>query len=113
MLARPERPREHWVNLLRFSIVEQAVYDYEDALIGARKYACAEGLDEIMSRKRKNPLTIKQADALRQQTLNLHNRTIAECEMFFRSDWCKMLCDYDGERIIKAIRKRAEKCSTV
>lgn len=34
---------------------------------------------------------------------------IEELERFFRSEWYKLLCDYDGERIMKEIREQVKK----
>lgn len=31
--------------------------------------------------------------------------TINKCEKWFRSDWCYMLCDMDGDYIIKSVRE--------
>ena len=31
-----------------------------------------------------------------------------DCELFFRSNWCKQLTEIDGNRIIKAIRERVK-----
>lgn len=62
---------------LAAAIVERAVIDYRKAL----------------RRIRKHP---KNEDALSDK---------AELERFFRSGWCEMLTDIDGELIIEKIQK--------
>lgn len=36
-------------------------------------------------------------------------KTKIDCEMFFRSGWCKQLTEIDGEKIIKVIRGRVKR----
>ncbi len=61
---------------LRLSIVIQAAQDYEGALKGKR-------LEDVSPRQR-----------------------VGELELFFRSPWFEMLCDLDGEIMIRKIRRK-------
>ncbi len=36
-------------------------------------------------------------------------KLIRECERFFRSDWCGMLCDIDSEVIIDRVKRYVKK----
>lgn len=36
-------------------------------------------------------------------------KIIRECERFFRSDWCGMLCDIDSEVIIDRVKRYVKK----
>lgn len=62
---------------LAAAIVEKAVIDYKKALRRYRKYP-------------NNEFTLSE---------------IAELERFFRSSWCRMLTDIEGEVIIKKIQQ--------
>ena len=62
---------------LAAAIVEKAVIDYQKALRRHRKYP-------------NNEFTLSE---------------IAELERFFRSSWCRMLTDIDGEVIIEKIQQ--------
>lgn len=99
-----QRPREHWVDGLSFAIVELAVEDYAKALKGVKRYSDPKTTDEIMRRKKSK--TRGYAESARLQSLHQWEYVVHECEEFFRSEWFEMLCEYNGDRIMKTIRRR-------
>ena len=76
----------NWVELLSNEIVRQAVVDYRGALRGDSLY----GLTKVPSEK-----------------------TIEECEKFFRSEWFCLLTKVDGEALMQKLKEeyRDECCS--
>lgn len=99
------RSEEHWVDALTCAIIGLAVYDYESALRRKKWLSDPKSTDEIQRR-------IKSGDryyAEWSRTLELRRTwdVIKECEEFFRSDWFMMLCECDGERMIRNIQTLA------
>lgn len=74
---------------LRFAIVKQAILDYEGALKWLRKHGNH----------------VEQTQGY-QHSLNTRKWTKEECEYFFKSEWFGMLCDIDGEVMMRTIRKK-------
>lgn len=72
---------------LRFAIVKQAILDYDNALKWLRKHPEGVGYTYASSR-------------------NSRLHTKMECEKFFRGQWYAMLCDIDGDSMLKMIRKK-------
>lgn len=97
---------DNWVDALSAAIVEQAIWDYEDALEGIRDFSDPAMTETIMQRKRKKKITYEQADRERCMRLRYWHRMKKDCEEFFRGQWFEMLCDHDGERIMQEIQKR-------
>ena len=75
-----------WVENLSNEIVRQAVIDYRGALRGDSVY----GLTHVPS-----------------------ERTIEECESFFRSEWFCLLTKVDGEALIQKLKEEyRDECNT-
>ena len=77
------------VDALRFAIVKQAVLDYDSASKWLRKHP-PKGND----------------DYSRVCSRNARQGVKIECEKFFRSQWYAMLCDIDGEVMMRTIRQK-------
>ena len=43
----------------------------------------------------------------RHPEMSKHTKDVRECEGFFRSSWCEVLCDVDGEMLITKLRHMA------
>lgn len=97
---------DHWVDALSAAIVEQAIWDYEDALVCIRDFSDPAMTETIIKRKRKNKVSYEEADQERCQRLRYWYRMKKDCEEFFQGQWFEMLCDLDGERIMQEIQKR-------
>lgn len=67
---------------LRFAIIKQACIDYSDALTYLRGRTPSLSEEYIAAIKRKK-----------------------ECEAFFRSEYYSILCNIDGEHLMKKIRE--------
>lgn len=74
------------LNELRFAIVQQACKDYETSLGYLRKH---KGTTGWQSRKALEMIRLRD-----------------ECTSFFRSEYFSLLCDLEGEEIMKMIRKK-------
>ena len=70
---------------LRFAIIQQACKDYEASL----KYLRNHPEKDWQSRKTLQAIRMKD-----------------ECETFFRSQYFSLLCDLEGEEIMRMIRKK-------
>ena len=75
------------LELLKHAIVKQACVDYEASLRYLRKHPGKHGWQS----------SGKKLHMIRQRD---------DCIEFFESGYCEMLCNIDGEVIMKAIRKR-------
>lgn len=80
---------KEYMENLRFAIVKQAVYDYTKALKWLR-----------------NPPVPQFGDYFENEKAQME-RTKSECERFFRGRWYGLLCDIDGEKLMKAVRKQS------
>ena len=74
------------LNELKFSIIRRACEDYETSLRYLRKHPQQKGWQ---SRKTLQAKRMKD-----------------ECETFFRSQYFSLLCDLEGEEIMRMIRKK-------
>ena len=79
------------IHALAAAVVEQAISDYRQ---------CAKG--QTLDGERNKGGRHKNKDELREKACEGSMRAI---EKFFRSDWFYVLCDCDGEAIIKRLRE--------
>lgn len=100
----PRKTKNESYNDLRYAIVVQAVKDY----VWSREYvrdhkqeykALCEELEgvkweDVSEKKKRQKFTYEQAKYM-----------IPECEAFFRGDWFRELCDYNGEEFIRRLRR--------
>lgn len=68
---------------LRYAVVARACMDYDWAI-------------RYLMRPPEKRLSWKEAEAV---------YYVSECEIFFRSEWFKTLCDLDGEMLKRNVRK--------
>ena len=73
---------------LSAAIVRQAVYDYTKYLQRKRKLENRKMTDDVIEK------------------LSFLYDQIRTIEQFFRSQWFQVLCSYDGESMISAIKKK-------
>lgn len=74
---------------------------------------CAEGVDNFRSAIVIQ--AVKDYKALLSGRIRpTYSCDIPELERFFRSEWYKLLCDYDGERLMELVKEmvRKEKASS-
>ena len=87
----PNDVQENCLHALAAAVVEQAIADYRQ---------CAKG--QTLDGERNKGGRHKNKDELREKACEGSMRAI---EKFFRSDWFYVLCDCDGEAIIKRLRE--------
>ena len=105
----PNKSKEvDWAKELASAIVERAALDYEEALMNLKKYADPASAKTIKPTKRKYVGRYWSPEEIRERIIISSNKTIVDCEKFFRSEWYTMLCHLDGEYVMRTIRKRVD-----